>query len=69
VDSTRIITYFTGGATLPKELCYGLLIFIPISFLGAQLAKRIVHKIPQNKFRSVIAVFLFAIGLKLILLP
>lgn len=69
VDSTRIVTYFTGGATLPKELWYGLLLFIPISFLGAQIAKRIVDKIPQNKFRVVIAVFLFAIGLKLILFP
>lgn len=69
VDSTRIITYFTGGATLPKELWYGLLLFIPISFLGAQIAKRIVDKIPRNKFRVVIAVFLFAIGLKLIILP
>lgn len=69
VDSTRIITYFTGGATLPKELWYGLLLFIPISFLGAQIAKRIVDRIPQNKFRAVVAVFLFAIGLKLIVLP
>lgn len=69
VDSTRIITYFTGGVTLPKELWYGLLLFIPISFVGAQIAKRIVDKIPQNKFRAVVAVFLFAIGLKLILWP
>lgn len=69
VDSTRIITYFTGGATLPRELWYGLLFFIPISFLGAQIAKGIVDKIPQNKFRVVIAVFLFAVGLKLIILP
>ena len=39
VDSVRIITYFTGGATMPKELWYGLLLFIPISFAGAQIAK------------------------------
>ncbi|MBI4456384.1 MAG: sulfite exporter TauE/SafE family protein [Acidobacteria bacterium] len=69
VDSTRIITYFTGGATLSKELWYGLLLFIPISFAGAQIAKKIVDKIPQNQFRIVIAVFLFAIGAKLILSP
>ncbi len=67
VDSTRIIAYFTGGATLPKELWYGLLFFIPISFVGAQIAKVIVDKIPQNKFRVVVAVFLFVIGLKLML--
>jgi len=69
VDSTRIITYFTGGATLPKELWYGLLLSIPVSFLGAQIAKKIVDKIPQNQFRVVIAVFLLVIGIKLILFP
>ncbi|MBI3109567.1 sulfite exporter TauE/SafE family protein [Candidatus Daviesbacteria bacterium] len=69
VDSTRIITYFTGGATLPGKLWYGLLLFIPVSFIGAQIAKKIVDKIPQNEFRIVISVFLFAIGLKLIVWP
>jgi len=69
VDSTRIITYFTGGATLPRELWYGLLLFIPVSFLGANIAKGIVDKIPQNKFRMVVAVFLFVIGAKLVLFP
>ena len=67
VDSTRIIAYFTGGATLPKELWWGLLLFIPASFLGAQIAKRIVDKIPQSRFRAVVAVFLFAIGVKLLI--
>ncbi len=69
VDSTRIITYFIGGAVLPSRLWWGLLLFIPVSFLGAKAAKKIVNKIPQDKFRKVIAVFLFAIGLKLFLLP
>ena len=69
VDSTRILTYFAGSVTLPKELWYGLLLFIPISFLGAQIAKKVVDKIPQEKFRAVIAVFLFLIGTKLIIFP
>ncbi len=69
IDSTRIVAYFTSGATLPKELWYGLLLFIPISFVGAQIAKKIVNKIPQGKFRIVVAVFLFTIGLKLIVFP
>jgi uncharacterized membrane protein YfcA len=69
VDATRIITYFTGGVTLAKELWWGLLVFIPVSFLGANIAKKIVDKIPQEKFRKVMAVFLFAIGLRLILDP
>ncbi|MBI2038184.1 MAG: sulfite exporter TauE/SafE family protein [Candidatus Magasanikbacteria bacterium] len=67
VDSTRIITYFVGGATLPKELWYGLLVFIPVSFLGAQIAKKIIDKIPQNKFRVIVALFLLAAGIRLII--
>lgn len=69
VDSTRIITYFVGGVMLPEVLWYGLLLFIPISFLGAQIAKRIVDKIPQHKFRTVIAVFLLLAGFKIFLCP
>jgi hypothetical protein len=69
VDSTRIITYFAGGATLPGELWYGLLLFVPVSFVGAQAARKLVDKIPQEKFRGVVAVFLFVIGLKLTVWP
>ncbi|MBI2633389.1 MAG: sulfite exporter TauE/SafE family protein [Parcubacteria group bacterium] len=69
VDSTRIITYFVGGAALPERLWWSLLIFIPVSFIGAQIAKKIVDRIPQNKFRAVIAIFLLAIGIKLIFWP
>jgi hypothetical protein len=69
IDSSRIITYFAGGTTLPEKLWWGLLIFIPVSFFGARLAKRIVGRIPQEKFRVVVALFLFIIGVKLILFP
>ncbi|OGZ95231.1 MAG: hypothetical protein A3A28_00605 [Candidatus Sungbacteria bacterium RIFCSPLOWO2_01_FULL_47_32] len=69
VDVTRIIAYVAGGATLPRELWYGLFLFIPVSFVGAQTAKKIVDKIPQDKFRMVVAVFLFVIGAKLVLFP
>lgn len=69
VDATRIITYATGGVTLPADLWFGLMLFIPLSFLGARLAKRIVDHIPQTTFRTLIAGFLGAMGLKLILWP
>lgn len=69
VDATRIVTYFTGGTTLQNKLWLSLLIFIPVSFLGAQLAKKMVDKIPQEKFRIVVAVFLLLIGIKLMLMP
>ncbi|EKD32948.1 MAG: hypothetical protein ACD_76C00109G0011 [uncultured bacterium] len=67
VDSTRIITYFTSSTALPERLWWSLLIFIPVSFLGAGIAKKIVDKIPQNKFRIVVAIFIFAIGIKFLL--
>ena len=61
-DSARIIGYFSGGASLPRPLVLGLILFIPISFLGAGIAKLVVRKIPEEKFRIVIAVFLLLAG-------
>lgn len=69
VDSTRIVAYFTGGATLPYYLWYGLFLFIPLSFLGANIAKKIIDRIPQEKFRFVISIFLLLVGLKLFIFP
>lgn len=69
IDSTRLVTYFSGGAELSKFHWIGLIFFIPASFLGAQTAKRIVNRIPQQKFRTFIAVFLLLAGIKLILWP
>jgi len=69
VDSSRIVTYFAGGARLEHALGWGLLVFIPASFAGAALARRIVDRIPQQRFRMVIAVFLLVVGLKLIVRP
>ena len=69
VDSTRIITYFTGGATLTERLWWSLLILIPVSFVGAEIAKKVVDRIPQNRFRIVVAVFLLGVGVKLLIWP
>lgn len=69
VDSTRIVAYFTGGAILPSYFWYGLLLFIPLSFLGANIAKKIINRIPQEKFRFIISIFLLIIGLKLFIFP
>ncbi len=69
IDTTRLTTYFAKGARLPALLLWGLLIFIPASFLGAKIAQRIVDKIPQKHFRKVVAVFLLLVGIKLLLLP
>lgn len=66
VDSTRVVTYFLGGTVMSERLWWGLLLCIPVSLVGAKLAQIIVHKIPQDKFRIVVAVFLFFIGIKLL---
>jgi len=69
IDASRIATYFLGGTRISPNLTSGLVVFIPASFLGAYVAKRVVNKIPKRSFRTVIAVFLFLIGLKFLLLP
>jgi len=69
IDASRIGTYFLGGTRIEKSLMLGFLIFIPTSFLGAEVAKKIVDKIPQQKFRIIIAIFLFLLGIKLLIFP
>lgn len=68
-DVARIITYWENDVTLPNRLWYGLIVFILVSFFGAKFAKKIINKIPQGKFRIVIAVFLLLIGIKLLVYP
>jgi hypothetical protein len=67
VDSSRLTTYLIGGMFLPKYLTIGLLVYVPLSFLGAQCASLIVDRIPQSKFRLFVAIFLGLMGLKLML--
>jgi uncharacterized membrane protein YfcA len=69
VDSGRLLTYWLEGAELRPRLLWGFLLFIPVSFAGAKAAERIVEKIPQHRFRAVIAIFLGLIALKLLVLP
>lgn len=66
VDITRLATYLGGGVRLEPFFLWGLLVFVPVSFIGAKLAQKIVGKIPQGKFRLVVAAFLFIVGLYLI---
>jgi uncharacterized membrane protein YfcA len=69
IDATRLTTYFSKGARLPDMLLCGLPLFIPASFIGAAITKRIVDRIPQEHFRKIIAVFLLLMGIKLLLMP
>lgn len=69
IDSTRIATYIQGGTRLDPVLVSGFWIFIPASLIGAMLGKRGVEKIPREKFRNFVAIFIFLFGLKLVLFP
>ncbi len=69
IDSTRIATYIRGGIGLEPTILAGFLIFIPLSLIGAMIGKRGIEKIPQEKFRNFVAVFIFLFGLKLVLRP
>lgn len=62
IDLPRLLTYYQNGTRLNSDLAWGMLIFIPVSFVAAEFAKKIVHKIPQAKFRLVIAAALFIIA-------
>jgi uncharacterized membrane protein YfcA len=69
IDVTRITKYLAGGILLDKYLGIMLGFLIPLSFLGAYVAKRIVALVPQKIFRLVIAFLLGIVGFKFLLFP
>ena len=69
IDITRVSKYIMGGLTVPTIMLYFLALLIPCSLLGAYFSKKILHKIPQNKFRIVIAIMLGIMSLKFIIFP
>lgn len=69
IDTTRIATYLLNDVVPERQYLWGFLLFVPASFLGASIAKKIVDRIPQNRFRMVIAIFLLLVGLKFLFFP
>lgn len=69
IDASRITTYILGGTKIPSYLILGMLVFIPASFIGAEIGKVVAEKIPQDKFRFVVAIFLFLVGIKFLVSP
>lgn len=69
VDTVRLGTYLAQGATLDDRLLWGLLLFIPASLAGAKLAKGVAERIPQERFRTVVAAVLALVALQLLLMP
>ena len=67
VDSARLLTYIQEGARLESHLPWGMLLFVPASFLGSRLARTLGDRIPQRHVRKVVAAFLLIVGLRLLI--
>lgn len=64
IDTTRILTYVTGGIKLGPIFLLGGLFAIPAIFVGTWAARSILSRIPQQYFRFVIMVFLAVVGFR-----
>lgn len=62
IDSSRITGYIRGGINLDRFDVEILLVSILISLLGAYAAKQAVTKVPQSKFRIIVALGLLMVG-------
>lgn len=69
IDASRITTYFLGGTRISSMLAWGLIVFIPASLAGAWIAKKLVDKIPQGLFRTIVAIFILILGIKYFFFP
>lgn len=69
VDTTRIITYVHGGARLETVLLYSAPFLVVATLVGAYVGKNVVDKVPKEKFRSIVSIFLFLVAVKMIISP
>ncbi len=69
VDSARVFAYAIGGAHIDGRLWAGLLLFIPVSYASAVVAKRFVDRLSQATYRIVLMSCFLLIGLKLAVFP
>lgn len=67
LDSTRLITYMLEGTQLSATLAWGLLVFVPVSWLGVYIGQHAIRKVSQERFRTIVSFFLFAAGISLII--
>jgi len=66
IDVTRISSYVWGGTRLEENLLYALIVCIPVSFLGAYIARKFIDRLPQRFFRIFVTVFLALVGIRLL---
>ena len=67
IDVTRVSRYIWGGTRLEQNLVIVLIFAIPVSFVGAHVAKRFLTRLPQKSFRVFVGVFLALVGAKLLI--
>ncbi len=68
IDATRVSRYIWGGTRLEQDLLIALILSIPVSFIGAHVAKRFLTRVPQKYFRIFVGIFLGLVGAKLLIL-
>lgn len=68
IDSARVPIYFSNGTNLPRFFLLAIILFIPTSFIAAYLSKKLIFKMPQEKFRFVVTIFLGLAGLYFLLM-
>jgi len=66
VDSTRLFVYVLEGINIDPSLWWGLLLFVPASFVGSYIGRYLVYKISIQYFRKFVALFLLLVGLRLL---
>lgn len=64
IDSSRIAQYWMSGIRLDPLLSSSLLLSILVSLFGAYIAKKLVDKIPQERFRLFVAIALLLVGIR-----
>ncbi|MBI3032746.1 sulfite exporter TauE/SafE family protein [Candidatus Woesearchaeota archaeon] len=65
VDATRLPVYLSSGF-LPSEF-YGIIpLLVVIAVIGSYIGKKIVAKIPQDKFRIIVLLSIAAVSIKFI---
>lgn len=67
IDSSRIVAYMAGGTSLSPVMLSGLLAFVLASFMGSVAGRKVVNRIPQERFRTVVSGFIFLAGMRLAL--
>ena len=67
VDVTRVSRYIWGGTRLQQDLLVALVLSIPVSLVGAYIAKRLLDRLPQKFFRIFVGAFLAIVGAKLLI--